>query len=144
MAVIEQIGDIGYPVGLVINLGTVGPVSVPLGQNIMCAIGLATHGPAMQVMPLTSSEETARYYQGGALKDAGDLAFAQGLAAGYFIRVLGSGYGSARVYAHDGQTVVTSETFYGDGLVGPYDLEHHFYVNDAGNAITKYDHRVVC
>ncbi len=137
MGVLYRIGDIGYPVGLVINIGTIGPVTVPLGQNIMAVIGYSTRGPAMQVIPLTSYEEVEKYFGGGPLVRAGKLAFANGLPVLYCIKVAGTGHAAARKYCHDGLIVSGSEDFYGDGTVGPYNLEHKYYVQDASNSIHK-------
>ncbi len=98
--IIEQIGDIGYPVGLVIRLGIMGITSVPLGANIMAAIGEASHGPAMHVLPLTSSYEVSQYYKSGPLARAGLVAFQQGLPAGYFVNVKGAGFAAAKKNVH--------------------------------------------
>ena len=137
--IIEQIGDIGYPVGLVIRLGIMGTTSVPLGANIMASIGEASHGPAMQVLPLTSSYETSSYYKSGPLARAGLVAFAQGLPAGYFVRVMGKGFAAARKNIHDGLMATETETFYGDGGVGPYPLGYSCYTQNAANSITVGD-----
>ncbi len=133
--IIEQIGDIGYPVGLVIRLGIMGQTSVPLGANIMAAIGEASHGPAMQVMPLTSSYETSQYYKSGPLARAGQVAFAQGLPAGYFVRVMGAGFKAAKKNVHDGLVATETESFYGDGGVGPYQLGYNCYTQNEANAV---------
>jgi len=133
--IIEQIGDSSYPVGLVIRMGIMGVTSVPLGANVMAALGQASHGPAMQVLPLTSSYETNLYYQSGPLERAGKVGFAQGLPAGYFIRVLGKGYASARKHAHDGLVATETETFYGDGGEGPYPLGYKCYTQNAANSV---------
>jgi len=133
--IIEQIGDSSFPVGLTIRMGILGSTAVQLGTNVMAAIGEATHGPAMTVMPLTSPYETALYYKSGPLARAGQVAFAQGLPAGYFIRVLGTGYQSAKKYVHDGLTVEADESFFGDGTEGPYPLEYKLYKQDALNTV---------
>lgn len=134
--IIEQIGDLSYPVGLVIRMGILGVTSVQLGTNTMAALGEATHGPAMTVLPLTSEYETALYYESGPLARAGTIAFAQGLPAGYFIRILGDGYTAASKYLHDGEVTTNVETFYGDGSEGPYQLEYHCYTENASNSVT--------
>lgn len=133
--IIEQIGDSSFPVGLTIRMGILGSTAVQLGTNVMAAIGEATHGPAMVVMPLTSPYETALYYKSGPLARAGQVAFAQGLPAGYFVRVLGTGYKSAKKYVHDGQKVTAIETFYGDGTEGPYPLEFKVYTQSVANSV---------
>ena len=118
--IIEQIGDPSYPVGLIIRMGIMGATSVKLGVNVMAAIGEATHGPGMTVLPLTSESETSRYYKSGPLARAGRMGFAQGLPAGYFIRVMGEGHAAAQKNLHDGVLATETETFYGDGDEGPY------------------------
>jgi hypothetical protein len=134
--IIEQIGDSSYPVGLIMRMGILGTVSADVGSNIMCAIGEASHGPGMTVMPLTSSDEVETYFQSGPLARAGRVAFAQGLPAGWFIRAMGSGFKSAQKYAHDGLKVVATETFYGsDGDEGPYPLAYHCYTQAVGNSV---------
>ena len=133
--IIEQIGDSSYPVGLVIRMGVMGTTETILGSNIMAALGQASHGPAMQVLPLTSEYETSLYFQSGPLARAGKVGFAQGLAAGCFIRVLGKGYASARKHAHDGLVATETETFYGDGGEGPYDLGYKCYTQNAANSV---------
>lgn len=133
--IIEQIGDSSYPVGLIVRMGIMGVTSVSLGSNVMAAIGEASHGPGMQVLPLTSSHETNMYYKSGPLERAGQVAFAQGLPAGYFIRVMGRGHRAARKYLHDGITATTTETFYGDGSVGPYPLAYKCYTQSLENTV---------
>jgi hypothetical protein len=134
--IIEQIGDTSYPVGLILRMGILGTVPADVGSNIMCAIGEGSHGPGMTVMPLTSSDEVETYFQSGPLARAGKVAFAQGLAAGWFIRVMGAGFKSAQKYAHDGLKVVAAETFYGsDGDEGPYPLAYHCYTQSVSNSV---------
>lgn len=133
--IIEQIGDSSFPVGLTIRMGIMGSTPVQLGTNVMAAIGEATHGPAMTVMPLTSEYETSLYYKSGPLARAGRVAFAQGLPAGYFVRVLGEGYKSAKKYVHDGITYVSEEEFFGDGKEGPYPLENKCYTDSDTNSV---------
>lgn len=133
--IIEQIGDSSYPIGLILRMGILGTVPADVGSNIMCAIGEASHGPGMVVMPLTSSDEVETYFQSGPLARA-KIGFAQGLAAGWFIRVMGRGFKSAQKYAHDGLKVVATETFYGsDGDEGPYPLAYHCYTERVGNTV---------
>jgi len=134
--IIEQVGDIGYPVGLVIRFGIMGITSVPLGSNVMAAVGEASHGPGMTVMPLTSSYETNMYFRSGPLARAGQVAFAQGLPAGYFLRVMGAGHSQARKYLHDGLTISETGSFFGDGTVGPYPLPSKCYIEDVANSVT--------
>lgn len=133
--IIEQIGDSSYPVGLIMRMGIMGVTSVNVGSNVMCAIGEASHGPGMQVLPLTSSDEVSRYYKSGPLERAGRVGFAQGLPAGWFIRVMGANHKAARKYMHDGLTVTASETFYGDGEEGPYQLANHCYTQNVANSV---------
>jgi hypothetical protein len=133
--IIEQIGDSSYPVGLVIRMGIMGTVSVSFGSNIMAAVGEASHGPAMTVMPLTAEGEVSAYFRSGPLARAGKVGFAQGLPAGYFIRVLGAGYANAKKYAHDGLSVTETETFYGGNDEGPYDLGYKCYTQSVSNSI---------
>jgi len=137
--IIEQIGDESFPVGLTIRMGIMGTTPVQLGTNVMAAIGEAAQGPAMEVLPLTSSYEVAQYYRDGPLARAGRVAFAQGLPAGYFIRVLGEGFTHAKKYVHDGLTVEAQESFYGDGTEGPYNLEFKTYKIDEKNAVSIGD-----
>lgn len=133
--IIEQIGDTSYPIGLILRMGILGTVPADVGSNIMCAIGEASHGPGMVVMPLTSSDEVETYFQSGPLARAGKVAFAQGLAAGWYIRVMGAGFKSAQKYAHDGLKVVATEAFYGSGDEGPYPLAYHCYTERVGNTV---------
>lgn len=133
--IIEQIGDSSYPVGLIIRMGIMGVTSVNVGSNIMCAIGEASHGPGMTVLPLTSSDEVSRYYKSGPLERAGRVGFAQGLPAGWFIRVMGSGHKAAQKYLHDGIPITATETFYGDGGVGPYPLSYKCYTQNVANSV---------
>ncbi|MHB8123468.1 MAG: hypothetical protein ACYDG4_15095 [Desulfuromonadaceae bacterium] len=133
--IIEQIGDSSYPVGLVIRFGIMGVTSVPMGANVMAALGEASHGPAMQVMPLTSSYETNQYYKSGPLARAGQVAFAQGLPAGYFIRVMGPGFAAAKKYLHDGLLITEGYDLYGDGSEGPYDLNAKCYSQNVANEV---------
>ena len=134
--IIEQIGDPSYPVGLVMRMGIMGQTSVQLGTNVMAAIGEATHGSGMAVLPLTSESETSMYYKSGPLARAGRVGFAQGLPAGYFIRVMGGGHQAAKKYLHDGLASIHTETFYGDGGVGPYPLSYKCYTQAVGNSVT--------
>jgi hypothetical protein len=101
---VEQIGNLADPVGLIVRLGTTGPISVRVGQNIMSCIGEASHGPGMAAMDLTSSREVDSIYQSGPLREAGVLGFAQGLQAGYFVRVMGAGFETASADLNDGQS----------------------------------------
>lgn len=133
--IIEQIGDSSYPVGLTIRMGIMGTTPVQLGTNVMACVGEATHGPAMTVLPLTSEYETSMYYRSGPLARAGHVAFAQGLPAGYFIRVIGKNYQAAKKHIHDGVKSIVAESFYGDGSVGPYPLEYKCYTQAVTNSI---------
>jgi hypothetical protein len=134
--IIEQIGDSSYPVGLVIRMGIMGATSVQFGTNVMAAIGEASHGPGMTVMPLTSESETSMYFKSGPLARAGRIAFAQGLPAGEFIRVMGLGHAAAKTYVHDGLVSTHVETFFGDGDEGPYPLEYKSYTQNVANSVT--------
>jgi hypothetical protein len=133
--IIEQIGDPSYPVGLIVRMGIMGATSVKLGTNVMAAIGESTHGPGMTVLPLTSESETSMYYKSGPLARAGQVGFAQGLPAGYFVRVMGAGHRAAKKYVHDGQVATETETFYGDGGEGPYPLGYKCYTQNVANSI---------
>jgi hypothetical protein len=133
--IIEQIGDPSYPVGLIIRMGIMGATSVKLGVNVMAAIGEATHGPAMTVLPLTSESETSLYYKSGPLARAGKVAFAQDLPAGDFIRVMGQGHAAAQKNVHDGLVATETETFYGDGDEGPYPLGYNCYTQNVANSV---------
>ncbi len=133
--IIEQIGDPSYPVGLIIRMGIMGATSVKLGVNVMAAIGEATHGPGMTVLPLTSESETSLYYKSGPLARAGRIGFAQGLPAGYFIRAMGAGHAAAQKNLHDGLVATETETFYGDGDEGPYPLGYNCYTQNASNSV---------
>ncbi|MGB5101051.1 MAG: hypothetical protein WBN94_10705 [Methanothrix sp.] len=141
--IIEQIGDISYPVGLTIRFGIMGVTAVQLGTNTMAALGEASHGPGMTVMPLTSSYETSLYFKSGPLARAGQVAFANGLPAGYFIRVMGAGHQAAKKYLHDGLVVTDTETFYGSGSEGPYQLASKCYTQNVANsvALSEIDNR---
>jgi|GEM_PF-1775791 len=133
--IIEQIGDSSYPVGLIIRMGIMGVTSVNVGSNVMCAIGEASHGPGMVVLPLTSSDEVSRYYKSGPLERAGRVGFAQSLPAGWFIRVMGANHRAAQKRMHDGLVVTATETFYGDGEEGPYQLANHCYTQNVANSV---------
>jgi hypothetical protein len=63
------------------------------------------------------------------------VAFAQGLPAGYFIRVMGDGHKAAQKHVHDGLVVTESESFYGGGGEGPYPLGSHCYTQNAANSV---------
>jgi len=147
------------PVGLVIQLGVVGPVPTRVGQNILSIIGTATHGPAMTPIALTNSQQCAQYFKGGDLYYQGTFAFGQGVTTVYFVRVLGANYAAASVNLLDqsgtvcGTISATSdgivgnslsvevtdgvfdsydaESFPGDGTAGPYALEKDDLVVDA-------------
>jgi hypothetical protein len=133
--IIEQIGDIGYPVGLTIRFGILGVTSVPLGSNVAAFIGEASHGPGMTVMPLTSAYEVNQYFKSGPLSRAGNVAFANSLPAGYLIRVMGDGHAPAKKYLHDGQVETEVGSFFGDGSVGPYSLPSKCYTQNVANSV---------
>ncbi len=155
------------PVGLVIQLGVVGPVPTRVGQNILSLIGTATHGPAMTPLALTNSQQCAQYFKGGDLYYQGTFAFGQGVTTIYFVRILGANYAAATVNAVDGAGTVCgafnatsdgitgnslsvevtnglfdtydAESFAGDGTVGPYALIKDDLVQDTTHNWVKVD-----
>ena len=152
---VTQIGDANSNTPAVqVRLHPIGEIPVHVGQNILGIIGTSSHGPAMEVIPMTSSQEVKSTYVAGPLARAGQIAFYNGLQQAYMVRVLGSGYASATYQLTDGLlspddaglvTAASSgvtgnsiswvvaagtfkahdvEYFVGDGTVGPYYLEH--------------------
>ena len=139
---------------LVVDLRPIGAVPVNVEQNILGIIGTSSHGPAMEVVTMTSSQEATKTYGAGPLARAAQLAFYNGLQDAYCVRVLGTGYDAAKYQLTDGlvgdddagllearsdgvtgnslsMTVARGtfkahdvEYFVGDGTVGPYYLEH--------------------
>jgi hypothetical protein len=152
--VTTRIGQPADTPTLVVDLRPIGAVPVSVEQNILGIIGTSSHGPAMEVVTMTSSQEATRTYKSGPLARAAQLSFYNGLQDAYCVRVLGTGYAAAEYQLTDGlsgdddagllearsdgvtgnslsMTVATGtfkahdvEYFIGDGTVGPYYLEH--------------------
>jgi hypothetical protein len=147
------IGNANAFVGLTIDLRTIGPVPVIVGQGICGLVGLSTRGPVAVANPLGIPSDAAKQYYSGDLKVAIETAFAQGCPVIYAVRVLGVGYAKATASVNDSGTVpapvgtisaysegawgnsvtvkITEgnfdstdvEIFPGDGTVGPYALQ---------------------
>lgn len=156
-------GDPSSLVGLTVELTTIGPVPVTVGQGIVGLVGYATRGPANEAVGLGTALDAKRLYYAGDLKEAIELAFAQGVPVVYAVRVLGVGNQKASATATDGnsQDVVEFEAisegiwgnsltvkildgdfkgtdveiFPGDGTVGPYYLKMWDLVEDSSNRV---------
>lgn len=148
-----MIGNQNAFVGLTIDLRTIGPVPVIVGQGICGLVGLSTRGPANVANPLGIPSDAITQYYSGDLKEAIEIAFSQGCPVIYAVRVLGTGNAKASVTIDDGLDVPTDvgtisaysegvwgnavvvkveegdytttdvEIFPGDGTVGPYALQ---------------------
>ncbi|MCX8207436.1 MAG: hypothetical protein N3G75_06350, partial [Methanothrix sp.] len=156
-------GDPSSLVGLTIELTTIGPVPVTVGRGIVGLVGYASRGPASEAVGLGSPMDARALYYSGDLKEAIELAFAQGAPVVYAVRVLGVGNKKASAVAKDGgnRNVVTFkavsegiwgnsltvrildgdfkgtdvEIFPGDGTVGPYYLKMWDLLQDASNRV---------
>jgi len=91
-------------VGLTIELRTVGPVPVIVGQGILGLVGESTRGPVATCIGMGSWVDATHYFHSGDLKEAIELAFGQGAPVVYAVRVLGTGYATATRTLTDGLT----------------------------------------
>lgn len=147
-----MIGNQNAFVGLTIDLRTIGPVPVIVGQGICGLVGTSVRGPANFANPLGIPSDAISQYYSGDLKDAIEIAFSQGCPVIYAVRVLGRKNSSASYHLIDGTTTkdpvgsivahsegiwgnsvvvkiydgsfstTSNEIFPGDGTVGPYKL----------------------
>ena len=97
-----EYGNPSQFVRLIIKLETVGPVPVIVGKGVVLLVGRSVRGPVDEAVAMTSSSAAKTYFYSGGLKDAIELAFAQGAPVVYAVRVLGTGHATASVTLDDG------------------------------------------
>lgn len=97
-----EYGNPSQFVRLIIKLETVGPVPVIVGKGVVLLVGRSVRGPVDEAVAMTSSSAAKTYFYSGGLKDAIELAFAQGAPVVYAVRVLGTGHATASVTLNDG------------------------------------------
>jgi hypothetical protein len=161
-----MIGNQNAFVGLTIDLRTIGPVPVIVGQGICGLVGTSTRGPANIANPLGIPSDAVTQYYSGDLKEAIETAFSQGCPVIYAVRVLGKNcwtadydvmdevatpnfVGSISAYSEGawGNSVVVRiedgsfsstdvEIIPGDGTVGPYALQ--VWNLDTNNQTSNY------
>ena len=100
-----EYGNPSQFVRLIIKLETVGPVPVIVGKGVVLLVGRSVRGPVDEAVAMTSSSAAKTYFYSGGLKDAIELAFAQGAPVVYAVRVLGTGHATASVTLDDGLDV---------------------------------------
>ena len=100
-----EYGNPSQFVRLIIKLETVGPVPVIVGKGVVLLVGRSVRGPVNEAVAMTSSSAAKTYFYSGGLKDAIELAFAQGAPVVYAVRVLGTGHATASVTLNDGLSV---------------------------------------
>jgi len=100
-----EYGNPSQFVRLIIKLETVGPVPVIVGKGVVLLVGRSVRGPVDEAVAMTSSSAAKTYFYSGGLKDAIELAFAQGAPVVYAVRVLGTGHATASVTLNDGLSV---------------------------------------
>ena len=100
-----EYGNPSQFVRLIIKLETVGPVPVIVGKGVVLLVGRSVRGPVDEAVAMTSSSAAKTYFYSGGLKDAIELAFAQGAPVVYAVRVLGTGHATASVTLDDGLSV---------------------------------------
>ena len=88
-------------VGITLELRPMGPVPVTIGTGIVGIVGTSSWGP-VEAVGLTSASLVKTLYDAGDLKEAGELAFYQGVPNVYLVRVLGAGYATASADLVDG------------------------------------------
>lgn len=156
-------GDKSSLVGMVVHLTGIGPVPVVVGQGIVGLVGYATRGPTDEAVGLGNPIDAKQLYYSGDLKEAIELALAQGVPVVYAVRVGGVGNKKASGVAVDGDEneVVNFEAvsqgiwgnaitvkildgdfkgtdveiFPGDGTVGPYYLKMWDLLEDSSNRV---------
>jgi len=149
-------------VGITLDLRPMGPVPVTIGTGICAIVGTSARGP-VEPTGFRSPTPIAPLYHAGDLKEAGELAFMQGVPTVYLVRVLGEGYAIAKatLQSLSGDTVgdlkanspgswgnsllysiqngnyngTLTEIFVGDGSVGPYALQRDDIVESASNYV---------
>ncbi|HOK03129.1 MAG TPA: hypothetical protein PLD85_11655 [Spirochaetota bacterium] len=149
-------------VGITLDLRPMGPVPVTIGTGICAIVGTSARGP-VEPTGFRSPTPIAPLYHAGDLKEAGELAFMQGVPTVYLVRVLGEGYAIAKatLQSLSGDTVgdlkanspgswgnsllysiqngnyngTLTEIFVGDGSVGPYALQRDDIVEFASNYV---------
>lgn len=97
-----EYGNPSQFVRLIIKLETIGPVPVIIGKGVVLLVGRSVRGPVDEAVAMTSSSAAKTYFYSGGLKDAIELAFAQGAPVVYAVRVLGTGNDTATVTLNDG------------------------------------------
>ena len=97
-----EYGNPSQFVRLIIKLETVGPVPVIVGKGVVLLVGRSVRGPVDEAVAMTSSSAAKTYFYSGGLRDAIELAFAQGAPVVYAVRVLGTGHATASVTLDDG------------------------------------------
>ena len=149
-------------VGITLDLRPMGPVPVTIGTGICAIVGTSARGP-VEPTGFRSPTPIAPLYHAGDLKEAGELAFMQGVPTVYLVRVLGAGYAIAKatLQSLSGDTVgdlkanspgswgnsllysiqngnyngTLTEIFVGDKSVGPYALQRDDIVEHASNYV---------
>jgi len=107
------IGNPNEFVGMTIELRTIGPVPVIVGQGVVGLVGESTRGPTGEAIGMGTWTDAVRYFHSGDLKEAIELVFQQGAPVVYAIRVLGDGNAKASYTVTDGLGVPnTVGTFY--------------------------------
>lgn len=97
-----EYGNPSQFVRLIIKLETVGPVPVIVGKGVVLLVGRSVRGPVDEAVAMTSASAAKTYFYSGGLKDAIELAFAQGAPVVYAVRVLGTNHATASVTLNDG------------------------------------------
>jgi len=159
---VVRYGNENALVGITLDLRPMGPVPVTIGTGICAIVGTSARGP-VEPTGFRSPTPIAPLYHAGDLKEAGELAFMQGVPTVYLVRVLGAGYAIAKatLQSLSGDTVgdlkanspgswgnsllysiqngnyngTLTEIFVGDKSVGPYALQRDDIVEDASNYV---------
>jgi len=161
-----RLGDPSKYVHHVMDIEPVGRVSPFVGRGICLIIGTADRGPGMRPIGFATESEVSMTFGSGKLVDQAKLALREGCNMLYLIRVMGNGYSKAYVDAtavSSGSTAVgrfwatsdgnwgnslslkiekgdlkatDTETFAGDGTVGPYHLKYDDYLESPYNMVT--------
>jgi len=159
---VVRYGNENALVGITLDLRPMGPVPVTIGTGICAIVGTSARGP-VEPTGFRSPTPIAPLYHAGDLKEAGELAFMQGVPTVYLVRVLGEGYAIAKatLKSLSGDTVgdlkanspgswgnsllysiqngnyngTLTEIFVGDGSVGPYALQRDDIVEFASNYV---------
>jgi len=159
---VVRYGNENALVGITLDLRPMGPVPVTIGTGICAIVGTSARGP-VEPTGFRSPTPIAPLYHAGDLKEAGELAFMQGVPTVYLVRVLGEGYAIAKatLKSLSGDTVgdlkanspgswgnsllysiqngnyngTLTEIFVGDKSVGPYALQRDDIVEHASNYV---------